>query len=139
MKIPLSSQYLAGAERIVVEAIILYKNIPIKERLLVDTGSPYTMISEKRLQKSVRLPNLEVCGSIQLGGINVPYKNAGQVNIQLFDKEVADIKSFDIDLYLLCFAPNYLPYISSFIGKDFIDKYNLAISKKDPTGSRYLE
>jgi len=64
MKIPLTKGFLLGIKRDIATFTVIGKNFHIITRAIVYTGSPFTILMEKQLEKSITsiflIPSLKI-------------------------------------------------------------------------------
>lgn len=141
MRIPLIESPYLGAVRSSVSAYVMIGSIKFPTTFILDTGSPYTIISEQDLQRT-RIPfqSYKTFTRAKVV-IDIDLKDFGECELTFLDVEGNPIV-LKHNLYGGVFVNRNIRISSvfpSFLGKDFIDKYNLSISKKDDKGIRYLE
>jgi len=131
-----------GGPRAAINSLINFGGISLTTTFLVDTGSPFTIISENDLKKT-RLAYTK-CEHYQRIIIGTPMdlKKLGEAQI-IFKDETGNSVPFSHPVYVGIIVNRNQELIKrlslSFLGKDFLDKYNLCITKKDETGQRRME
>lgn len=120
---------------------IKYGNLPnFFCKAIVDTGCPFTIISESSIKKT-RIPynsKKSFKYNVQIGNISMELKELGMCEINFRDDE-NKTKAFEQELYVgIPLTRGYLSQeLPSFIGKDCLDKHSISIiNKKD--GKNYL-
>ena len=142
-KIPLFMGKSLGFDRYMVSMSVKYCNLPcFFTKAIVDTGCPYTIISESTLKKT-RIPyndKLFKC-QVQLGNIPLELKELGICELQFRD-ENGNIIKFKQEIYVgIPIMKGYLAQeLPSFIGKDLMDtNFISVINKKDGSSHLYLD
>lgn len=118
---------------------MLVNNSMITTNFVVDTGSTKTFISPLDTRK-LRFPRISSSEPIELGSIV----------LNLFEIKNAKLKIRDVNskfielegkIYGSALANVHMqpPPIPSLLGKDFLDKFNLIVGKRDGDGTRHLE
>lgn len=142
MRIPISDSEYLGADRSVLNAIINVSGVKFPTTFLLDTGCPLTIISEMDLKRT-RVPYSKCAlypKPLIIANIDMRLRDLGECEMTFLDVEGNPIQ-LKHQLYAGIFPTNLTlsTAFPSFLGKDFIEKFNLAYSKRDDKGIRYLE
>jgi hypothetical protein len=141
-KFALQEAEWGGGPRATINAIVKIGSTSIPVTFLIDTGSPYTIIVENDLKRT-RLPYTafkKFCRATV--GVSMDLKELGEIEI-IFRDEAGNGSSFKNKAYAGIISnrdPRLIQFMSfSFLGKDFLDKFNLGTTKRDENGIRHLE
>lgn len=139
LKIPLVRGKSLGFERDIATFSVKYKNFPrILNTAIVDTGCPFIILSETALRKT-RIPykNLpSMSKPVQVGPMVLELKDLGECELFFRDEDDKSVEPFRSQVYVGVISNlkknQFLAQeIPSFIGKDFFDKHDLSIIKKE--------
>jgi len=141
MDVPLYEGKSLGFDRILVNFSLKFKSLPpYPFSAIVDTGCPFTFISEDSL-KGKRIPYSELKtidkSPVSLGFVKLDIRELG--NYKIFFRDINNqLIEFEHPIYVgvPLIKGHLLGKIPCFIGKDFIDKHKLSIITKE--GKRFL-
>ena len=132
IKIPLFKGKSLGFERDMVTFSVRGKNIFLLSRGIVDTGCPFTILSESSLKRTrINYYNKETKYVVFIGTIPLQLKELGECELTFKDEHGNPIK-FKQNIH--AGIPNIKGYLAeglpSFIGKDFLNNHTLNIHNK---------
>jgi|SRR3989344_495384 len=141
VKIPLFKGNRLGFERSLVTLSIKYGNLPsFFAEALVDTGCPFTVISESKMKKT-RIPYSDKPTSysnVQVGNIIMELKDLGVCEISFRDENNKIVK---INQQIFVGVPITKGYLSqelpSFLGQDILKNHHISIMN-NKSGSDFL-
>ena len=133
-KIPLFRAKSLGFERDMITFFVQYKNFRVITTAVVDTGCPFTILSENSLKRS-RIPyhSQKVVDPVLIGNIQLQLRDLGVCKL-IFKEESGQTIEFDQDVYAgIPIVKGYLAQeLPSFIGKNFLNNHSLSIvNRKD--------
>lgn len=142
VKIPISEVNWFGGERYVTHVLIEGKNFRFHTNVIIDTGSPWSIIMETDLKTKTRIPYTSY-PIVKRVNVIVP--------VDLIDLGKCTLKFHDVEDKIVSFEHNmfggritqrnieFIQALPSILGKDFLDEHNLFIGKRDDSGRRYLQ
>lgn len=140
IKIPLFNSKSLGFDRDMVVFSINYGSLPpFFAKAIIDTGCPFTIISESTIKKT-RIPysTKETKYIVQLGNISLELKELGLCDLIFKDENNNPVK-FKQEVFIG--IPNMKGYLAqelpSFLGKDFLNNNSLSIINRKE-GNNYL-
>ena len=133
----------AGGERYMVPLRITGSGFNFFTDAIIDTGSPWSIIMESDLKTKTRIPDSKLP---KVNTVNLITKIDlidlhGDCKLIFKDKDNNAVQ-FIHKMYGGMFVDRNIQVIQafpSFIGKDFLDKNNLFVGKRDELGKRYLQ
>lgn len=140
-KIPLFKGSRLGFERSLVTLSIKYGSLPnFFAEALVDTGCPFTVISESKIKKT-RIPYSDKpisYSNVQVGNIMMELRDLGICEISMRDENNNMIK---INQQIFVGVPLIEGYLSqelpSFLGQDILKNHHISIMNSK-SGSDFL-
>lgn len=129
-----------GFDRDMVTFSVRYGNLPnFFCKAIVDTGCPYTIISENTIKKTrISYCSKSIKCDVQLGNIAMELRELGICELSFRDED-GNIHKFQQEVYIgiptvKCYLAQELP---SFIGKDLLNNHSFSIINKKE-GTNYL-
>jgi hypothetical protein len=143
MKIPVNDFNWAGGERYIVSLRISGPGFNFLTDAIIDTGSPWSIIMESDLKTKTRVPysKLPTYKIVNLITQIKLLELSGDCKLIFRDVDNNAVQ-FSHKMYGGMFVNRNIQLTQafpSFIGKDFLDKNNLFIGKRDENGKRHLE
>jgi len=104
---------------------------------LIDTGSPYTFISQSECEMMrINLNNCKTFERMDIARSQVELKDLGTAT---FNFHVGNDTLASFSYKALGGSSRSAGYYPSILGRDFLEEFNLGISRRRNDGHRYLE